>query len=170
MKKTLIVFQIVLLSVLGYAQSNKQVPSVQIKTLDGRTVNTSVFENDGNPIILTFWATWCKPCIKELSAIDDLYEDWQDETGVKIIAVSVDDTRSLSKVKPFVDGRGWEYEFYTDANSDLKRAMNISDIPSTFILDGEGNIVWQHTSYSEGGEHKLFEIVKKVKAGKSIEN
>ena len=111
MKKTLIVFQIVLLSVLSYAQSNKQVPSVQIKTLDGRTVNTSVFENDGNPIILTFWATWCKPCIKELSAIDDLYEDWQDETGVKIIAVSVDDTRSLSKVKPFVDGRGWEYEF-----------------------------------------------------------
>ncbi|MGI6321504.1 MAG: TlpA family protein disulfide reductase [Bacteroidales bacterium] len=170
MKKTLIVFQIVLLSVLSYAQSNKQVPSVQIKTLDGRTVNTSVFENDGNPIILTFWATWCKPCIKELSAIDDLYEDWQDETGVKIIAVSVDDTRSLSKVKPFVDGRGWEYEFYTDANSDLKRAMNISDIPSTFILDGEGNIVWQHTSYSEGGEHKLFEIVKKIKAGKSIEN
>lgn len=159
MKKQLLTIITFLLFVL-YAQA--QIPSVDVKTLNGKTVNTSTFSNDGKPMIINFWATWCKPCVRELSNIAELYEDWQDETGVKIIAISIDDARSMSRVAPFFNGKGWEYEVYIDPNSDLKRAMNVPNVPHTFLLDGEGNIVYQHTTYVDGDEHELYEKIKKL--------
>lgn len=172
MKKILILIQIVLVVTISYAQTTntKKLPSVQVKTLDGKTFNTSDFSNNGKPIIISFWATWCKPCIKELTTIAEVYEDWQKETGVKLIAVSIDDSRSSSKVQTLVDGKAWEYEVYSDVNGDFKRAMNVNEIPMVFILDGSGNIVWQHSSFSEGGELQLINIVKKINAGENISN
>ena len=100
--------------------NTKTVPSVNVKTLQGKTINTSSFNNDGKPIVISFWATWCSPCKKELNNISEVYEDWQEETGVKLIAISIDDSRNKHKVKPYVDSKGWEYEVYIDANQDLK--------------------------------------------------
>lgn len=137
-------------------------PLVDVKTLDGNAFNTKNIKNDGKPVIICFFATWCKPCMAELKNISDEYEDWQDETGVKLYAVSIDDTRSSSRVAPLVKGQGWEYEFLLDENSDFKRAMNVNDIPHTFVLDGEGNIVWQHASYAPGVEQEYIEVVKKL--------
>lgn len=154
-----------------YAQDEKQgskLPSVNVKTLDGETFNTQQIDNNGKPIIISFWALWCKPCKKELNAYNDNYEDWQDETGVKIIAVSIDDARSTAKVMPFVNGKAWEFDVLLDPNGDFKRAMSVNLIPHTFILDGKGNIVYQHTSYYEGLEDEIFEIVEKVAAGEDV--
>lgn len=136
-----------------------KIPSVEIKDLEGNVFNTSDIQNDGSPIILDFWATWCKPCIKELMALDENYDDWQEETGVKIFIFSVDDSRSMNNVAPFVNGKGWEFEAYLDPNSDFKRALGIVDVPHTFILDGDGNIVHEHTAYTEGDEEKYHEIL-----------
>lgn len=144
------------------AQTSKTLPSANIKTLDGKTVSTATLDNDGNPIILSFWASWCRPCIKELTAIADLYEDWQDETGVKLIAISVDDARSVNNVRPLVNARGWEYEFYLDSNSDLSRAMGVTNVPHTFLLNGKKEVVHQFTNYTEGSEYELFELIKKL--------
>jgi thiol-disulfide isomerase/thioredoxin len=146
----------------------RKLPTVDVKTLDGKTVNTATFTNDGKPIIVSFWATWCKPCVSELTAISDVYADWQEETGVKLIAISIDDSRTSAGVKPLVDGKGWEYEIYLDANSDFKRAMNVNLVPHTFILNGAGEIVWQHTSFSQGAELGLIDIVRKIIAGEPI--
>lgn len=140
-------------------------PHINLKTMDGKTFNTSDIENDGKPILISFWATWCKPCIAELTAISDYYTDWQTETGVKIIAVSIDDARNSSKVSPFVNGKGWEYEVYIDENSDLKRALNITVVPHTLLLNEKKEIVWQHSGYAPGGEEEVHEQIKKV-AGK----
>lgn len=172
MKKILFLIQIVLVCSLTFAQTNekKSIPSVQLKTLDGKAVNTSSFTNNGKPMIISFWATWCKPCIKELSTIAEVYEEWQKETGVKLIAISIDDSRSVSKVQTLVDGKAWEYEVYSDINGDFKRAMNVNEVPCIFIIDGNGKIVWQHTSFAEGGELQLIEIVKKVIAGEDVSN
>lgn len=144
----------------SYCQlGNMSIPSVDLKTLDGKTINTSTFSNNGKPLVINFWATWCKPCVRELTNIADVYPDWVDETGVKVIAVSIDDTRSVSRVGPFVNSKGWEYEVYIDANSDFKRAMNVPNVPHTFLIDGNGKIIWQHTSYAEGDEDELYEKI-----------
>ena len=169
MKKILMTLAAVALACCAFAQTAKLPDNVTLKTLDGKTIQTSAIQNDGKPIILSFWATWCKPCNRELNTIKEVYEEWQEETGVKLVAISIDDARSASRVKPHVDGNGWEYEVYLDQNSDFKRAMNVVNVPHTFILDGEGNIVWQHTSFVEGSEDELLEIVKKVAAGQPIE-
>ena len=141
--------------------SAQSIPSVDVKTTGGKTVNTSTFNNDGKPMVINFWATWCKPCVRELSNIAELYEDWVDETGVKIIAVSIDDTRSMARVAPFANGKGWEYEIYVDPNGDFKRALNIPNVPHTILVDGDGKIVYQHTSYADGDEYDLY---KKIQA------
>lgn len=138
----------------------RPIPSVNVKDMDGKTINTSAFSNDGKPIILNFWATWCKPCVNELNAIKDVYNDWQKETGVKVIAVSVDDARTASNVKPFVNGKGWEYEVYLDPNGDLKRELNIGMVPYLFLVNGKGEIVSMKTGYAPGDEEKLYEEIK----------
>ena len=142
-------------------------PSVDIKTLGGSSINTKDLQNEGKPFIICFFATWCKPCMTELKNISDEYEDWQDETGVKIYAVSIDDSRSSGKVAPLVKGQGWDFEFLLDENSDFKRAMNVNDIPHTFVVDGEGNIVWQHASYAPGVEQEYINVVRNILANSS---
>lgn len=157
------------ISVIAQEGSNT-VPAVKVQKLDGGTFNTGDLENDGNPIIINFWATWCSPCKRELNNIAEMYEDWQDETGVKIVAISIDDARNMAKVAPYVNGKAWEYEVYIDPNGDFKRALGVNNVPHTFLVNGDGSIVWQHNSYSEGDEYELFELVKKLANGESIEN
>jgi thiol-disulfide isomerase/thioredoxin len=168
MKKN-IIYSFALLLLSSFFGETRKIPSVDLKTLDGKTANSSKFSNDGKPMIISFWATWCAPCKKELNAIAEVYDDWVKETGVKLIAISIDDSKSSTGVKPYVNSKGWEYEIYLDMNSDFKRAMNVNNIPHTFIVDGNGNIVWQHVAYKEGDEEKYIQVVRKLAKGEKIE-
>ncbi len=160
MKKILILTAFLSCCLLSESQ-NRTLPRVDLKTLDNITFNSSEFNNNGKPIIISFWATWCKPCIKELNNIAEVYEDWQEETGVKVIAVSIDDARNMSKVKPKVNALLWDYEIYCDPNGDFKRAMGVGTVPHTFLLNENKEIVYQHTGYKDGDEYELF---KKIEA------
>jgi cytochrome c biogenesis protein CcmG/thiol:disulfide interchange protein DsbE len=168
MKRNIIALLMVLAPVFAFSQI-KEVPKINVKTLDGKQFNTSALNNDGAPMIISFWATWCKPCIKELTAINEEYLDLQDETGVKLYAVSTDDSRNSSRVMPFVNARAWEFDVLLDENGDFKRAMNVNNIPHTFLVDGSGKVVWQHNSYAPGDEEKLFALVRKLSKGESIQ-
>ena len=162
MKKLfLTITAIAIFSTSSIAQS-RSLPSVDVKTLNGGTINITTLENDGNPIVISFWATWCKPCKKELNNIAELYEDWQDETGVKLVAISIDDTRSMVRVAPYVNASDWDYEVYLDPNGDLKRAMGVSTVPHTFLLNSKNEIVWQHKGYIDGDEDELYEQIEKI--------
>lgn len=160
MKKSLL---ILIALIVGVAmQSKAQLPSVALKDINGKAINTAKLSNDGKPFIITFFAKWCKPCNRELTAISEVYEEWQEETGVKIFAFSVDQAQDALKVKPFVDGNGWEYEVLLDSNSDFKRALGVNTIPHAFVCDGEGKIVTSHSGYVEGSEEQLIEDVRKI--------
>jgi peroxiredoxin len=137
-----------------------QLPNVRLQDVDGKTVQTGEISNDGNPIIISFWATWCKPCLRELKAIHEVYPDWQDETGVKMIIVSIDQAQDANRVKPLVDSFGWEYEVLLDPNGDFKRAMNVQNVPHVFVLDGKGKIVYNHTGYTDGSEQDIYEALQ----------
>ena len=143
---------------IGYTQ----LPNINLKDVNGVTKNLSKFSNNGNPIIISFWATWCKPCKAELNTIAEEYDDWTDETGVKLIAVSIDDARSSTRVEPYINAQGWEYLVLLDPNGDLKRAMNVNNVPHTFLIDGNGKIVWDHNNYSPGDEEELYEELVKI--------
>ena len=158
MKKTAFIMLLALVAITVHAQ----LPSVSLKTMDGKTVNTSELSNDGKPFIIDFFATWCKPCNRELDAIAEVYEDWQKETGVKIIAVSIDQGQNINKVKPLVANHGWEYEVLLDPNGDFKRALGIQMIPYVLIVDGQGNIVYKHNGYTDGAETELIEKVREL--------
>ncbi len=159
--------RILLLSALllaGIAVAHAQLPSVSLKSIDGKTVDTAKLENGGKPFIISFFATWCKPCNRELNAIHEVYPDWQDETGVKVVAVSIDQAQNIQKVKPLVDSNGWEYDVLLDPNGDFKRAMGVNMIPHVFIVDGQGKIVESRSGYTEGGEAHLIEKVRELLA------
>jgi len=153
------------LAVAAFTAQAQSVPDVKIKNMDGATVSSNTIANDGKPMIISFWATWCKPCIKELETINEVYADWREQTGVKLVIVSIDDTRTTSSVAPFLNAKGWEYESYLDVNSDFRRAMNVNMVPHTFLLNGKREVINQHTSFAPGDEDKLFEKVKAA-AGK----
>jgi thiol-disulfide isomerase/thioredoxin len=162
MKKLILTIAVIgIFTTLSLSQ-NRTLPSVEVKTLYGENINIQKIENSGNPIVISFWATWCKPCKKELNAIAEIYEDWQEETGVKLIAISIDDTRSMSKVAPYVNASDWDYEVYLDPNRDLARAMGVSTVPHTFLLNGKNKIVWQHKGYVDGDEEELLEQIEKI--------
>jgi thiol-disulfide isomerase/thioredoxin len=109
--------------------------------------------------IISLWATWCVPCLKELDAINDVYEEWQEETNVQLLAVSVDDSRTVKRVKSMVNGKSWDYTVLLDTNNDLKRALNASSIPLT-ILVKNNKIIYEHSGYSPGAELELYEKIK----------
>ena len=154
----------ILLSIVALALSvsslQAQLPAVTLKTLNGSEVRTDTLSNNGKPFIIDFFATWCKPCNRELDAISEVYEEWQEETGVKIIAISIDQAQNINKVKPLVNNHGWEYEVLLDPNGDFKRALGCQMIPYTIIVDGMGEIMYKHNGYTDGAEAELIEKVR----------
>ena len=160
MKKTILIIVVALLGIVTTVSA--QLPAVTLKTMDGKTIRTDTLTNNGKPIIIDFFATWCKPCNRELTAISEVYDEWQEETGVKLIAVSIDQAQNINKVKPLVDNHGWPYEVLLDPNSDLKRALGIQMIPYVLIVDGQGNIAYKHNGYTDGAEQELIAKVREL--------
>lgn len=154
-----------LLLVSFAAGAQERLPQVVLKDMDGKSVQTDTISNGGKPMVIAFFATWCKPCNRELKAIDEVYDEWQRETGVRIVAVSIDQAQNINKVKPMVDQNGWRYDVLLDPNGELRRALGIQMIPFTVLLDGKGNIVYKHNGYTDGAEAELYEKVKET-AGK----
>ncbi|WP_430614844.1 TlpA family protein disulfide reductase [Flavobacterium sp. JP2137] len=163
-RKKLLIFVIcILLSCCAdvFGQSHKgKLPVATIRDLDGKRVELSQYNSNENPVIVSFWATWCGPCIHELTAIHTVYKKWQEETGVELIAISIDDARTSKRVRPMVSGKGWDYKVLLDDNHQVKRAMNVVNVPYTFVLL-KGQVVFEHSSYTPGAEEEMYAAIKK---------
>ncbi len=148
----------VFLAFLAFGQ--KGLPSVEVKTLDGQSVDIQQYAANGKITVISFWATWCSPCKKELDAIAELYDEWQKEYDMELVAITMDTQRALAKVKPMVESKGWPFIILSDANQVLRNSLNFQAIPQTFLLDREGNIVYSHSGYVPGDEYELEEKIK----------
>lgn len=151
------------LALLVSAVCAAQIPSVTVENAKGEPFGTKSLTDEGTPMIVSFWNTTCKPCIRELDAIYDALPDWLEEVDFRVVAVSTDDSRQLARAKSFTQGRGWGEDFILlfDKNQDFMRAMNVSVVPHVFVLDGKGKVVYSHTSYVPGNEAELLEAIKK---------
>jgi len=141
--------------------SQQDFPSVDLKTLESETINTSSFNEENKLYVFSFWATWCAPCIQELEAIDEVYEDWKSQVNVELIAVSTDDSRTQKRVKPLVNGKGWEYKVLLDTNQDLKRKLSIANIPYLVVVKN-GKIVFIQNGHTPGAEEELLAKLKSL--------
>lgn len=157
MKTLTALFLSLTFSTIVFAQD--MLPKMQIETLNGDDISLqSISEND-QLVVVSLWATWCVPCKNELDAINDVYSDWVDETNVKLYAISVDDSRTVKRVRPLVSGKGWEFDILLDTNSDLKRQLNAPTIPVTLLVKNN-KILFRHSGYTPGSEDELYEKIK----------
>ncbi len=140
------------------------IPQVKLADMKGRTVESASLTDSGVPVVISFWSTTCNPCIAELDVISELYPEWREVCPFRMIAVSVDDSRALSRARAMVYGRGWDsMEVLFDSNSDFKRAMNVVFIPQLFIFDKEGELVYSHTGYKPGDEDEIWKVIRSLK-------
>ncbi len=161
MKKLSLLAVICLIGFTSWAQKDAQsMPNMVLKDVNGKSKNMADYSKSGKITIISFWATWCSPCKKELNNINEVYDDWKNKYNLQLVAVCTDNARNIQKVKPYVDGQGWDYDIIMDQNQDLQRALNIVQIPHTFVLDQNGNIIYQHSGYVEGDEFALEEKIK----------
>jgi len=155
-------FAVTLVQANDTTKQKQQLPSIMVKKMDGTPVNIQDYGKTGKIMVISFWATWCTPCIKELNNVLDVYDDWQKKYGLELVAVSMDDARTSSKVQPVANSLGWPYLILLDENKDLARAMNVNNPPQTVLIDQNGNIVYVHNGYTEGSEIELEEQIKKL--------
>lgn len=156
--KKLFFTPILLVLFLTTINAQTSLPELELKSIEGKSINLKQYSKD-KLIVYSFWATWCIPCMNELDAIAEQYDDWQEEVNFELVAVSIDDARTKSRIKPLVNGKGWEYMVLLDSNQALKRALNIANVPYVIIVKN-GKIVYSHSGYTPGSEEDLFEKLK----------
>jgi len=147
---------------LTMVSAQKSIPSVDLKNLDGQIVNTNSFIQNGKITVVSFWATWCTPCKRELEIYHEIYEDWVEKYGLEIVAITIDNSRQLPKIKPLVAQQGWEFTILSDVNQDLMKQLNFTFIPQTYILDKEGKVVFDHSGFAPGDEYEMEKILDEL--------
>ena len=161
MKKILSVIAMAAFAFQVHAQTGNNLPSTPIKDINGKSVAFNQTVEAGKVTLISFWATWCVPCKKEIKNIKSKLEAWKQEVPeFNYMTVSIDDARAMSQVKGYAKSQGWDFPTFLDPNSDLKRALNFQNVPFSIIVDKEGKIVHMQTGFEEGGEDVLFEKVK----------
>ena len=162
MKNTLFLLLIVA-TMVGFTSPDvsKKLPDITITDLAGKPVNIQEYAKGSQLTVLSFWATWCSPCKRELDAIQELYPDWIENYDVRLVAITIDNSRALTQVRPIIEEKGWEFDVLVDSKQELQQALNFQAIPQTFLVDTEGNILFQHEGYTPGDEYELEEIIKK---------
>ncbi|TVR79918.1 MAG: TlpA family protein disulfide reductase [Chitinophagaceae bacterium] len=150
----------------SFAQSEnigrQHLPDVELQKMDGSRVNISSFGKNEKITVIAFWATWCAPCKRELANISDIYDDWREDYNLEVLAISIDDTRNVGRVRSYVNSQYWDFEVLLDTNQDMKRHLNFQTIPFTVLVNQDGRIVYTHSGYVEGDEFILEEKIKNL--------
>lgn len=137
LKKTGMLAIVLMLVVTGTATS--QVQNLDFKTLQNKKVTLKDYLEKG-PVLLDFWATWCKPCLKAFPKLNVLHEKYK-ERGLTILGINEDGPRSRAKIKPFVNSLGIKFEILIDPNNEIMQRLNLQSLPTSMLISPDGNIV-----------------------------
>ena len=157
-----ILFSSVIFFFILSVNAQENIPNTTLKTISGKSIESLGILNEQGFSIISFWATWCIPCINELDAINELYDSWNENNSIKVLAISTDDARSKKRVRPMISGKNWAFDVYLDTNQNFKRSLNISGIPHTIIAYGS-KIIHRRIGYSPGEEKDLLKIISNYK-------
>lgn len=154
MKKLL--FILLLVAANNFAQ---EIPVANLETTDGETISSEILSKESNkPIVVTFWATWCIPCLTELSTINETFDVWKEKYQFDLYAIAVDDDRTAKKIPSLLAGKGWPFKVLLDTNQDFKRKLNINSIPYLIVVKN-GKIIYKKTGFVKGDELKIEKII-----------
>ncbi len=160
MRKLVLAAASLFLSIGLHAQ---ELPSTQIKDLNtSKKVAFSDIVEKGKVTVISFWATWCIPCKKEIKNIAKVLPDWKKEADFNFVSISIDESRAEGVARTYAISQGWNFPYYIDVNADLKRSLNFQSVPFTCIIDKTGKIVFRHTGYEEGGEAEVLAKIKEL--------
>lgn len=164
MKKLLVITLFSCLTFGAKAQQATDLPSTQIKSIDGANINFNDAFEKGKVTLVSFWATWCIPCKKEIKTFREKMGQWKSETDFNYVTVSEDDARASAQVRAYAKSQGWDFPAYMDPNNDLKRSLNFQNVPFTIIVDKDGKVAYMHSGYEEGGEIEIYNKIKELAA------
>jgi len=164
MKKMIVAIACLFTSVILHAQ---ELPDTEIKDVNsGKKMAFNETIEKGKVTVVSFWATWCVPCKKELKNISLKLPEWKKEADFNYLTISIDEARAEGLVRTYAISQGWTFPYFIDANSDLKRSLSFQSVPYTIIIDKNGKVAFSHTGYEEGGEAEVFAKVKELVAAK----
>jgi len=157
------------MAIFGFSASaqdatNMDLPNTPVKQMNGSSVPFNQAFEKGKVTLVSFWATWCIPCKKEIIAVRNNMENWKKEVDFNYVTVSVDDSRATAQVKAYAKSQGWDFPYYQDPNSDLKRSLNFQNVPFSIIIGKDGKIAYMQAGYEAGGENILFTKMKEIAA------
>ncbi len=146
----------------------KTAPDFTLPMLDGS--NFQLSENIGEgPVLINFWATWCIPCIAEMKQLKKIYKKYKDQ-GLQILSISIDDPKTVGRVKGMVKSKRYPFTILLDTNSEVFNLYQGSNPPLSILIDKEGKIVYNHTGYRKGDEKKVDKMIAELlKNEKTIE-
>ena len=164
MKKILVAIASLFLAATLHAQ---ELPETQIKDVNtGKKIAFNQTFEKGKVTLISFWATWCVPCKKEIKNISLKLPEWKKEADFNYMTISIDEARAEGLVRTYAISQGWSFPYLIDANSDLKRSLSFQSVPYTIIIDKNGKIAFTHAGYEEGGENEVWAKIKELVAAK----
>ena len=140
-----------------------EVPNFVLKDLEGKDVSLADLRAQG-PVLIDFWATWCKPCLRELPKVDSLRVKYAEEK-LQVVAISIDETRSVSKVKSYIKTHDYGFQVLLDPNQRTLRQLQGVNVPYLVIISPAGERVYTHSGYREGDEKEVDRVLKELFAG-----
>ncbi|MFQ5869211.1 MAG: TlpA disulfide reductase family protein [Candidatus Zixiibacteriota bacterium] len=131
-----------------------------LKSLEGEQVELEKLYGIG-PIYISFWATWCKPCVEELLIMQRIYERHKDK-GFLLLGINEDKAMGLSKVKSFVRGKRFSFPVLLDPDGDVSRKYRVFALPYSVLLDSQGEIVYTGYGFKPGDEVAIEEKIENL--------
>ncbi len=140
--------------------TGRKAPNFKLINLDGKYIELNK-ETGNGPVLLSFWATWCKPCLEEMAELNKIYIEYKDK-GFKIFAISTDAEKSVAKVKPYIKSKGYSFPVLLDTNNEVARKYYAQQMPYTVMIDKNGNIAYSHLGFMKGDEQNVEKSISEL--------